>query len=85
MQVRLQYALETVAGFILPYAVIITSYVLTLRRLRQTKFRRKIRSEILILAIVVTFGIFWLPYHVVNMIQVRGGALTQEIYSYFCI
>lgn len=73
VQVRLQYTLETVVGFILPYAVIITSYVLILRRLRQTKFRRKVRSEKLILAIVVTFGTFWLPYHIVNMIQVREG------------
>uniref|UniRef100_A0A8C6SW47 Leukotriene B4 receptor 2b n=1 Tax=Neogobius melanostomus TaxID=47308 RepID=A0A8C6SW47_9GOBI len=65
------YAFETVAGFILPYAVIITSYALILRRLRQTKFRRNIRSEKLILAIVVTFGLFWLPYHIINMIQVH--------------
>lgn len=68
--VRFQYAFETVAGFILPYAIIITSYVLILRRLRQTKFRRKVRSENLILAIVVMFGLFWLPYHVINMLQV---------------
>ncbi|XP_034559391.1 leukotriene B4 receptor 2b [Notolabrus celidotus] len=70
--VRFQYAFETVSGFILPYTVIIISYVLILRRLRQTKFRRKVRSEKLILAIVVMFGLFWLPYHVVNMIQVAA-------------
>lgn len=70
--VRFQYAFETVSGFILPYTVIIISYVLILRRLRQTKFRRKVRSENLILAIVVMFGLFWLPYHVINMIQVAA-------------
>uniref|UniRef100_A0A3B3TXI5 Leukotriene B4 receptor 2b n=1 Tax=Poecilia latipinna TaxID=48699 RepID=A0A3B3TXI5_9TELE len=70
-QVRFQYSLETVSGFILPYAVIITCYVLTLRRLRQTQFQRRIRSEKLILAIVITFGIFWFPYHVINMVQVK--------------
>ncbi|XP_041849117.1 leukotriene B4 receptor 2b isoform X2 [Melanotaenia boesemani] len=70
--VRFQYAFETVSGFILPYAVIITCYVHILRRLRQTKFRRKVRSEKLILAIVVMFGLFWLPYHVINMIQVAA-------------
>uniref|UniRef100_A0A3Q3XN42 G-protein coupled receptors family 1 profile domain-containing protein n=1 Tax=Mola mola TaxID=94237 RepID=A0A3Q3XN42_MOLML len=83
-QVRFQYAFETVAGFILPYTIIIISYVLILRRLRQTNFRRKVRSEKLILAIVVMFGIFWLPYHVVNMIQVAAewypeGSPTKEI------
>ena len=71
-QVRFQYAFETVSGFILPYTVIVTSYILILRRLRQTKFRRKVRSEKLILAIVVMFGVFWLPYHVINMVQVCG-------------
>uniref|UniRef100_A0A3B3CTS7 Leukotriene B4 receptor 2b n=1 Tax=Oryzias melastigma TaxID=30732 RepID=A0A3B3CTS7_ORYME len=69
VQVRFQYALETVSGFILPYAIIITCYVLILKRLRQDKFRRYVRSEKLILAIVVTFGLFWLPYHVINMVD----------------
>ncbi|KAM4727590.1 leukotriene B4 receptor 2b [Anableps anableps] len=68
--VRFQYSFETVSGFILPYAVIITCYVLTLRRLRKTQFQRSVRSEKLILAIVVTFGLFWFPYHVINMVQV---------------
>ncbi|CAN9503021.1 unnamed protein product [Ophioblennius macclurei] len=70
--VRFQYAFETVSGFFLPYVIIITCYVMILRRLRQTKFRRKVRSENLILAIVVMFGLFWLPYHVINMIQVAA-------------
>ncbi|XP_061551001.1 leukotriene B4 receptor 2b isoform X1 [Phycodurus eques] len=76
--VRFQYSFETVVGFILPYAVIITSYVLILRRLRQTKFRRKVRSEKLILAIVVMFCLFWLPYHVINMIQVAAEWYSER-------
>ncbi|KAM4556989.1 leukotriene B4 receptor 2b [Fundulus diaphanus] len=70
--VRFQYTLETVSGFIIPYAIITTCYVLTLRRLRQTQFKRMVRSEKLILAIVITFGVFWLPYHVINMLQVAA-------------
>ncbi|XP_061654645.1 leukotriene B4 receptor 2b isoform X2 [Phyllopteryx taeniolatus] len=85
--VRFQYSFETVVGFILPYAVIITSYVLILRRLRQTKFRRKVRSEKLILAIVVMFCLFWLPYHIINMIQVAAewyseGSPRRETLEY---
>ncbi|XP_029381023.1 leukotriene B4 receptor 2b [Echeneis naucrates] len=76
--VRFQYTFETVLGFILPYTIIITSYVLILRRLRQTKFRRNVRSEKLILAIVVMFGAFWLPYHVVNMIQVAAEWYQED-------
>ncbi|XP_054914157.1 leukotriene B4 receptor 1-like [Poeciliopsis prolifica] len=76
--VRFQYSLETVSGFILPYAAIITCYVLTLRRLRQTQFQRRIRSEKLILAIVITFGMFWFPYHVINMVQVAAEWYSKE-------
>ncbi|KAI1888684.1 hypothetical protein AGOR_G00187670 [Albula goreensis] len=72
------YTFETVLGFLLPYGVIIGSYVCILRRLRQTRFRRRIRSEKLILAIVVTFGLFWLPYHVINMVQVMAQLLQSS-------
>ncbi|TWW73536.1 Leukotriene B4 receptor 1 [Takifugu flavidus] len=77
-EVRFQYTFETVSGFIIPYAVIIMCYVLILRRLRQTKFQRKVHSEKLILAIVVTFGIFWLPYHVINMLQVAAEWYPED-------
>lgn len=80
VQVRFQYAFETVSGFILPYTIIIISYVLILKRLKQTKFRRKVRSEKLILAIVVMFGLFWLPYHVINMIQVCDGTWNTHFW-----
>ncbi|KAM8900666.1 leukotriene B4 receptor 2a isoform 1-T1 [Spinachia spinachia] len=68
--VVLQYVLELVFGFLIPYGVIVVSYICILRKIRRTKFRRRIRSEKLILAIVLTFCLFWLPYHVINMVQV---------------
>ncbi|XP_063042604.1 leukotriene B4 receptor 1-like [Engraulis encrasicolus] len=73
----LQYTMETILGFVLPYSVIVGSYVGILRRIRQTRFRRRIRSEKLILAIVITFCIFWLPYHLINMVQV-AAALSPD-------
>ncbi|XP_051919899.1 leukotriene B4 receptor 1-like [Hippocampus zosterae] len=66
----IQYLLELVLGFLIPYSIVVVSYICILRRIRQTKFRRRIRSEKLILAIVVTFCVFWLPYHLVNMVHV---------------
>lgn len=65
-----QYTLETVVGFLVPYVIIVSSYVCILRRLRQTMFKRRIRSENLIQAIIVTFCLFWLPYHCINIVQV---------------
>ncbi|XP_062386565.1 leukotriene B4 receptor 2b [Sardina pilchardus] len=72
-----QYMFETVMGFVVPYAVIVSSYVCILRRLRRTKFTRRVRSENLIHAIIVVFAVFWLPYHIINMIQV-SAALAGE-------
>ncbi|KAK3522975.1 hypothetical protein QTP86_010349 [Hemibagrus guttatus] len=65
----MQYSMETVLGFLLPYSLILVSYVRVLLRIRRTRFQRRIRSEKLILIIVITFAVFWLPYHVVNMLQ----------------
>uniref|UniRef100_A0A4W4FH69 G-protein coupled receptors family 1 profile domain-containing protein n=1 Tax=Electrophorus electricus TaxID=8005 RepID=A0A4W4FH69_ELEEL len=62
----------TFLGFLLPYGLIVGSYACILRRIRQTKFRRRVRSEKLILTIIITFGILWLPYHIINMMQVRS-------------
>ncbi|XP_072315462.1 leukotriene B4 receptor 1-like [Eucyclogobius newberryi] len=73
--VMIQYMLELVIGFCIPYTLIVVSYIGILKRIRQTRFRRRIRSEKLILAIVVTFCLFWLPYHVINMVQV-----TEALY-----
>ncbi|KAK7163381.1 hypothetical protein R3I93_007436 [Phoxinus phoxinus] len=72
-----QYTLETVVGFLIPYVIIVSSYVCILRRLRQTMFKRRIRCENLIQAIIVTFCIFWLPYHIINIMEVVA-ALIQK-------
>lgn len=76
-QVVLQYTLELVLGFAIPYGVIIANYICILRRIRKTKFGRHVRSEKLILAIVLTFCLLWLPYHMVNIVQVTW-ALCPE-------
>ncbi|KAJ8382493.1 hypothetical protein SKAU_G00032710 [Synaphobranchus kaupii] len=75
-----QYTFETVVGFLLPYGVIICSYICILRRLRQTRFQRRIRSEKLILAIITTFGLLWLPYHIINMVQVGAAFCLPNSY-----
>ncbi|KAM9335348.1 leukotriene B4 receptor 2a [Symphorus nematophorus] len=76
--VVIQYTLELVLGFLIPYGVIVVSYIRILRRIQKTKFGRRIRSEKLILAIVVTFCLFWLPYHVVNMVQVTWAVCPKS-------
>ncbi|XP_041092828.1 leukotriene B4 receptor 1-like [Polyodon spathula] len=76
-----QYGFETFIGFVVPFSVILGSYGYILHRLRSSKFQRRIRSEKLILAIIVMFGVLWLPYHVVNIIQVVAALSSKDLES----
>ncbi|TSL47673.1 Epimerase family protein SDR39U1 [Bagarius yarrelli] len=71
-------SMETVMGFLLPYGIIVSSYMCILRRLRQTPFKRRVRSENLILAIIITFAAFWLPYHIINVLQVVSACTPKD-------
>uniref|UniRef100_A0A3B1IZS3 Leukotriene B4 receptor 2b n=1 Tax=Astyanax mexicanus TaxID=7994 RepID=A0A3B1IZS3_ASTMX len=76
--VVLQFMTETSVGFLIPYGIILSSYMCILRRLRQSKFKRRVHSEKLILAIVVTFAVFWLPYHIINIVQVAAACTSEK-------
>ncbi|CAL8241621.1 unnamed protein product [Merluccius merluccius] len=67
-----QYLLETVMGFLVPFIFIIGCYAAVVCRLRSAMFQQKGQSSRLILLIVGTFGLFWLPYHIINIIEVSG-------------
>ncbi|XP_078500963.1 leukotriene B4 receptor 1-like [Lissotriton helveticus] len=68
-----QYLFETIFGFIIPYAAILTSYIYIYLRLKSAQFQRKRKTGRLITIIMVTFAVFWLPYHAINVIQVLGN------------
>ncbi|KAJ7313048.1 hypothetical protein JRQ81_004313 [Phrynocephalus forsythii] len=63
---------ETITGFVLPFVAIIYSYGTIGLRLKETRFRRKRRTNHLIGLIVGAFAVFWLPYHVVNLLDVAA-------------
>uniref|UniRef100_H3CPQ4 Leukotriene B4 receptor n=1 Tax=Tetraodon nigroviridis TaxID=99883 RepID=H3CPQ4_TETNG len=67
-----QYLFETIMGFLLPFTLINTCYSTVLCRLRSARFKRRSRGSWLILMIICAFAVFWLPYHIVNLIQVAG-------------
>ncbi|XP_067869912.1 leukotriene B4 receptor 1-like isoform X2 [Heterodontus francisci] len=72
------YTAETVVGFLVPYAIIVVSYVFVSRKMQSLRFRKRSKTERLIVAIVVAFGLFWLPYHVVNLVQVGAKVAGQD-------
>ncbi|XP_068611875.1 leukotriene B4 receptor 1 [Brachionichthys hirsutus] len=67
-----QYLFESVLGFLVPFLLINACYSAVVCRLRSAKFQRRRQGSRLILLIVCAFAAFWLPYHVVNLIEVGG-------------
>uniref|UniRef100_UPI003AAB9812 leukotriene B4 receptor 1 n=1 Tax=Centroberyx gerrardi TaxID=166262 RepID=UPI003AAB9812 len=73
-----QYLFETVMACLLPFTLITTCYSSVICRLRSAMFQRKGQGSRLILLIVGTFALFWLPYHIVNITEVVGLLLDSE-------
>ncbi|XP_037531258.1 leukotriene B4 receptor 1 [Nematolebias whitei] len=67
-----QYLFETVMGCLVPFSLITSCYSSIMCRLQSAKFQSRGKSSRLIIMIICAFVIFWLPYHIVNMIEVIG-------------
>lgn len=67
-----QFTFETIMACLVPFTLINTCYSSIICRLRSAMFQRKGQGSRLILLIIVAFAVFWLPYHIVNIIQVAG-------------
>ncbi|XP_071315230.1 leukotriene B4 receptor 1 [Trachinotus anak] len=67
-----QYIFETIMGCLVPFSLINTCYASVICRLQSAMFHRRGKGSRLILMIICAFAIFWLPYHIVNIIQVAG-------------
>ncbi|XP_007537578.2 leukotriene B4 receptor 1 [Erinaceus europaeus] len=59
---------ETITGFLLPFLAVVASYSDIGRRLQARHFRRSRRTGRLVVIIILAFAVFWLPYHVVNLV-----------------
>uniref|UniRef100_A0A670J734 Leukotriene B4 receptor 2 n=1 Tax=Podarcis muralis TaxID=64176 RepID=A0A670J734_PODMU len=67
------FTLETVVAFVIPFTIIVGCYSAVLIRLRGVKRRQGARTEKLIVAIVICFAVLWVPYHIVNVLQVASN------------
>ncbi|NXD88899.1 C5AR1 protein, partial [Halcyon senegalensis] len=66
-----------VCGFLVPFVVITVCYGLLLARVHSKGFARSRKAIKLILVVIVSFFVCWLPYHVVGLVlastQPRSG------------
>ncbi|XP_029023696.2 leukotriene B4 receptor 1 [Betta splendens] len=71
-----QYLFETIMGCLIPFSLVSICYSLVIFRLHNAQFQRREQGTRLILMIIFAFVVFWLPYHIVNIIEV--AALVQN-------
>ncbi len=77
-----QYLSETILGFLLPFTFILFCYISVICRLRSAMFQRKGRGNALILIIIAAFLVFWLPYHLINILQVSDALSLSRSKSF---
>lgn len=65
-----QYLSETLLGFLIPFIFITVCYISVICRLRSAMFQKKGQGSRLVLLIIGAFALFWLPYHIINVLQV---------------
>nr|XP_023679086.1 leukotriene B4 receptor 1-like [Paramormyrops kingsleyae] len=61
---------QTLLGFVIPFSVMVTSYCCLHKKLKQRTFFINQRMKRLVISIVVTFFIFWIPVHVVSVTEI---------------
>ncbi|XP_006273289.1 leukotriene B4 receptor 2 [Alligator mississippiensis] len=73
------FTMETTVAFLVPYGIIIGCYSAILVKVQGRQWKRRgARTEKLIAAIVICFTVLWVPYHVVNILQVASNLTSGE-------
>ncbi|XP_078066396.1 leukotriene B4 receptor 1-like [Mustelus asterias] len=62
--------LETMVGFIIPFATLSASYIWVSKRIKQMVFRTRNKPMKLIARIVIAFVVCWFPYHMGNIVRI---------------
>ncbi|XP_036439947.1 leukotriene B4 receptor 1-like [Colossoma macropomum] len=70
--------LETLLAFVLPCSIMVISYYCLHKRVTQKALIRSRRLTKLVTRIVVTFFIFWTPYHILNLVEIFAICLKQS-------
>ncbi|XP_029946791.1 leukotriene B4 receptor 1 [Salarias fasciatus] len=61
--------LETLVGYVLPFAILVVCYGCLCSRITQMTFKSKRKSTVLIASVVIAFAICWTPHHIGNILS----------------
>ncbi|XP_048372012.1 leukotriene B4 receptor 1-like [Sphaerodactylus townsendi] len=70
--------LETLVGFLVPFAIISICYVCIAKRISHMTGSRKQRSTRLVTSVVVAFALCWLPYHTFNLMSIASAVMEDS-------
>ncbi|XP_047435761.1 leukotriene B4 receptor 1-like [Mugil cephalus] len=70
--------METLVGFVIPFTVLSVCYSLIAVQLKKMSYNSKQKSMVLIHAVVIAFTVCWLPYHIINIINLVCDLLSGE-------
>ncbi|XP_010872032.1 leukotriene B4 receptor 1-like [Esox lucius] len=70
--------LETLLGFVVPLTVLVTCYCCLHRRVNQTALFSSAKLTRLVTCVVVAFFIFWVPVHIVNIMDIATVVLRDS-------
>ncbi|XP_072237326.1 leukotriene B4 receptor 1-like [Leuresthes tenuis] len=73
--------LETLLGFVLPLITLGICNCLIAAQLRKMSFSSKQRSTVLVHSVVIAFILCWLPYHIINIIDLVCVLLTDTYHE----
>ncbi|CAG08499.1 unnamed protein product, partial [Tetraodon nigroviridis] len=68
-----------VAGFVVPFAIIIICYSIIILKLRKNRMTKSSKPFKVMSALVVAFFVCWLPYHVFIMLELNHQNLNHNL------
>ncbi|KAG6923150.1 chemokine-like receptor 1 [Chelydra serpentina] len=77
--------LRFVAGFLVPFAVILACYVVIAAKVRRNQLARSGRPYKIMVAVVAAFFLCWFPYHVFSFLEASATAVTPQLQSLLAV
>ncbi|XP_062403287.1 leukotriene B4 receptor 1-like [Sardina pilchardus] len=68
---------EVLFGFAIPFSALVTSYLCLYKKVPKANLLSKQRMTRLVVSIVVVFFLFWMPTHIINIVDIVA-ALTKN-------
>ncbi|KAL2088806.1 hypothetical protein ACEWY4_015705 [Coilia grayii] len=69
---------ETLLGFVVPFAILVVYYCSLHKKVNETAFFSSRRLTKLVSNIIVTFFVFWIPVHIMNVVDILAISLKSS-------